>query len=384
MSGAEVVMIVSLKSGLAPFTRRDVAALVDQGISILLVPSKVGAGVCCEDLPAPVLQYSIGARVVGVLRGLMMSLRDPRGFYLAASEAIAHHELASLLLALQARAMCPSPRLVYSVFGDRKFLTGYFLSIMTTTPLAVTIHAYELYANPSPDLFRKALAHATAVMTVTEYNRELLDRDWGHPCGKTTVVRVTVDGNAFDAADRYVVLMVGSWTDRKGHEDLLDALVALDDPSLELWIVGGPGGNLQVDLRREARTRGVEASCVFFGQLPESAVAALMRRADVLVQPSRRDEDGAMEGFPTSVAEAMYSGLPVIVTDHAEMPRIVESIVVPERDPVALAEALARYRDDPALRQRDGERNRAIAERLFGESAHDALLRVLRGAMRDA
>lgn len=384
MSGADVVMIVSLKSGLAPFTRRDVAAMVEGGMDVLLVPTKVSKGVDAEGLPSPVLGHSMAARARGIAHGLLRAFAHPAVLARLVRVAVKHRQLLSLGVALQAYSSCPRTRLVYAVFGDRKLFAGYFLSRLTGAPLAVTIHAYELHNNPCPELFLEALDAASVVMTVTEANRELLDSRWGGRGARAEVVRVSVDAIAFDGDERFVVLMVGTWSSIKGHTDLLDACRIMNAPNVELWIVGRPGGTHQVDVRREARTRGVEASCVFFGQLPESAVAALMRRADVLVQPSRRDEDGAMEGFPTSVAEAMYSGLPVIVTDHAEMPRVVESIVVPERDPVALAEALARYRDDPALRQRDGERNRETAERLFGESAHDALLRVLRGAMRDA
>jgi colanic acid/amylovoran biosynthesis glycosyltransferase len=383
MGAGEIVMVVSLKSGLAPFTRRDVVALVAAGESVLLVPTKVGAGIEAASLPAPAIGFSTAARAGGVLAGLARSLARPRALSKVLGSAARHREVAAALVAFQAFAASSRPALVYAVFGDRKLFAGYFLSLLTGAPLAVTIHAYELYDNPRPSLFREALAHASAVMTVTEHNREVLESRWGVPRERTDLVRVTVDPATFDARRRFVALIVGSWTDRKGHEDLLEAVRLLDDPAIELWIVGGPGGSHPVDVRAFASARGVLDRCLFFGQVDERAVASLMRRADVLVQPSRVDASGAMEGFPTAVAEAMFSCLPVIVTDHAEMPRVVESIVVPERSPGALADALRTYRDDPALRSADGARNRAVAERLFGPQSHLDLLRVLHGAMGD-
>lgn len=379
----DVCMIVSLKAGLAPFTRRDVAAMVADGMTVLLVPAKVGAGVDTATLPAPVAPYSAGRRVTGVLAGKVRALAHPRRFLSVVASAARHGEWGALLLALQALSACPSPRLVYAVFGDRKLFTGYYLSILSGAPLAVTLHAYELYDNPRPALLREALAHAAEVMTVTEVNRELLSERWGVARERVEVVRVSADAELFTPARPMKVLIVGSWTDRKGHLDALDALSRLERGSVELWVVGGPTGVNAVDVRAEARARNVEDACVFFGQIEEGAVAALMRAADVLLQPSRVDASGALEGFPTAVAEAMFSGLPVIVTDHAEMPRIVPSKVVPERSPQALADVLAEYRDHPDMRTADGARNRCIAEAEFGPAAHQRLIAVLRRAIAD-
>jgi glycosyltransferase involved in cell wall biosynthesis len=73
------------------------------------------------------------------------------------------------------------------------------------------------------------------------------------------------------------------------------------------------------------------------------------------------------EGLPMSILEAMIAGLPVIATGVGDIPRVVTSdagLIVPPAQPEALAEAMARLLDDPALCQSMGAaaRRHSLAE----------------------
>jgi colanic acid/amylovoran biosynthesis glycosyltransferase len=77
-------------------------------------------------------------------------------------------------------------------------------------------------------------------------------------------------------------------------------------------------------------------------------------------------EEGDQEGVPVSLIEAMASGVPVVTTASGAIPELVADgagLLVPPRDPPALAAALERLRD-PALRRElaDGGRARIEAE----------------------
>jgi glycosyltransferase involved in cell wall biosynthesis len=69
------------------------------------------------------------------------------------------------------------------------------------------------------------------------------------------------------------------------------------------------------------------------------------------------------------VLEAMAAGLPLISTPIGAIPDAVrdgeEGIIVPPRDAAALAAALKRLLEDPALRQRMGERGRRRVEEVY-------------------
>ena len=79
----------------------------------------------------------------------------------------------------------------------------------------------------------------------------------------------------------------------------------------------------------------------------------LMKGCDIVVCPSR------FEGLPRSLMEAMGLGCAVIGTAVDGIAEIIEhevsGLLVPPRDPVALASAMERLAGDPALRARLGE-----------------------------
>jgi colanic acid/amylovoran biosynthesis glycosyltransferase len=74
-------------------------------------------------------------------------------------------------------------------------------------------------------------------------------------------------------------------------------------------------------------------------------------RADILLAPSVTAADGDEEGIPNVLKEAMASGMPVVGSRHAGIPELIEDKVsgflVPERDEVALADALQRLAQAP-------------------------------------
>ena len=372
-------MVVSMNRGLSPFTRRDVQTLVSEGHEVTLLPTRLGAS---RDVPPGVKLVDIrtpagGLAVAGGLAAALGSRAAAEPFRLARATSA----WSSLGLALAYRGAVPAPDVVYSVFGDRKLFVGFFLSLMWDRPLAVTVHAYELYTNPNPRLFKLALARAAVVMTVTEFNRRELVERWGVEPSKVRVVRVGVDEALFSPEPRFVIMIAGMWNAKKAHEDLLQALALLGE-GYEVWVVGGPAATHAEDVRAAAVRLRVSDRCIFFGQVSEQVVGALMRRADLLCCPSKVDPSGNREGFPTVLAEAMYAGLPVVATDHAEIPAVVPSVIVPEGDPEALAVAIREYRRDGALAKRDGERNHELAQSLFCESQRRALVEALADAVR--
>jgi sugar transferase (PEP-CTERM/EpsH1 system associated) len=113
-----------------------------------------------------------------------------------------------------------------------------------------------------------------------------------------------------------------------------------------------------------------------------STVADELRAMDVFVLPS------LAEGISNTILEAMASGLPVVATavgGNAELVVDGETgALVPSGDVAAMARALERYVDDPALRRRHGQAARARAESHFSLErmlgAYDDVYRALAAA----
>lgn len=154
-------------------------------------------------------------------------------------------------------------------------------------------------------------------------------------------------GTADGAAAPVTVGYAGRLAPPKGVAVLLDALAL--DPRLTLRVAGaGPQGPA---LRSQARPLGDRVR--FLGPLADEELTAFYRSLDVLAVPSL-DTPRWREQFGRVAAEAMACGVPVVVSDGGALPEVVGSagVVVPQRDPAALAEALARVGTDADLAAR--------------------------------
>jgi glycosyltransferase involved in cell wall biosynthesis len=114
------------------------------------------------------------------------------------------------------------------------------------------------------------------------------------------------------------------------------------------WLAGD--GPTREALGRITRSLGLEDRVHFLGRRAD--VFPLMRLADAIALPSRR------EGHPLALLEAMALGKAVVACAVGGVPESVRDgetgLLVPSDDPAALARALARLRDDAALRGRLG------------------------------
>ena len=107
----------------------------------------------------------------------------------------------------------------------------------------------------------------------------------------------------------------------------------------------------------------------------------LYRRAAVVCLPCVVVPTGDRDGLPTSLLEAMALGAPVISTPVSGIPELVvheqTGLLVPERDPEALADALGRLLADPGLAAALAARGRAHVEAHYSLALNVARLRTL-------
>lgn len=116
-------------------------------------------------------------------------------------------------------------------------------------------------------------------------------------------------------------------------------------PDARLTIAGT--GPEELALRKLAADLGLADAIGFAGRLDRDAMAALYRRASVVVNPSLADN------MPNSVLEAMASGVPVVSTNVGGVPFLVRheetALLVAPGDEQSMAAALLRVAEDRAL-----------------------------------
>jgi colanic acid/amylovoran biosynthesis glycosyltransferase len=354
-------VIVSMKKGLDHFVYRELTLFAAAGLAISIFPTKLRPGLYNARSEWKLLRWNA---IAVVLLQPYFALRSPLKYLRLFREAVSIRAVADFALACYFSSYMADVNVIYAICGDRKLFVGYFCKQLLEKPLVVTIHAYELYQNPNPRLFTRALACCDQIITVTEHNREYLARHYG--IQGVEVVRCTVDTDEYRPEHKFVILIVGFFVERKGHEILFRALKQLEQNDIEVWVVGDEGAEIcTVDVTAMARELQVESKVVFFGTLSGNSLKAVYRACDLFCLPCRTDSQGSAEGFPVALMEAMAFGKPVITTRHVEIPRIIKEIVVDENDVTGLANAIREVYSSASLRERLGANNRAIAEQVF-------------------
>jgi glycosyltransferase involved in cell wall biosynthesis len=157
------------------------------------------------------------------------------------------------------------------------------------------------------------------------------------------------------------ILFVGMLGETKGVMVLLEAarILARDRRDFTIWLMGEftseAFGQAATDYCIEHRLGAVVS---FLGPCSGDAKWEYFRRADILCFPSFYES----ESFGNVAVEAMMFGLPVVATRWRGIPDVVDDgetgLLVPIRDPAALAGALERLLDDPEMRHTLGSNGR--------------------------
>jgi glycosyltransferase involved in cell wall biosynthesis len=198
--------------------------------------------------------------------------------------------------------------------------------------------------------------------------RTFLARDF--PEERLVVATPPLDVGEFPQATfsepRFRVSFVGLIEPWKGFHYLLEAFAALGLKDAELVLWGGSGSRAATRLLREyqARNPSIQVRAVEVRQVGYGEVYA---KSSVLVHPSLSD------GFSYAVAEAMASGLPVIVTDNTGAADLVQEgvngYVIPTGDVRAIQERLEHLHRHPELLPALGARARETVQRTLTPEA---------------
>jgi len=186
----------------------------------------------------------------------------------------------------------------------------------------------------------------------------------GIDSSRMTIVVNGADLSAYLAVKRKAVPVVGQMlvvgtaarlAPEKGLDDLLRAFATLAESRKNITLrIAGSGSDLS-RLKSLAADLGVLSRIDFVGHVGE--MSEFLASLDLFAFPSI-----AAEGLPRVVLEAMASGLPVVSTDCEGVEDIAGlkelGMIVPKRDPGALANAIAWFADHPEKRQSRGQQSR--------------------------
>jgi len=221
-------------------------------------------------------------------------------------------------------------------------------------PLFVTYHGGDATKETHsrnrvlPTLYQRRLKELQAVATrflcVSGFIADRL-RSMGFPPHKLITHYIGIDIRSLaapsirSASEPY--LFVGRMVEKKGVDDLIDAMRMLQDDGLDIKLeIAGSGPNEAALRARAAGLRHVR----FLGWQTPADLAARLATCRGVIVPSKQASNGDCEGLPTVVLEALRAGAPVIATSHAGIPEILSHMktgfLAPESNAPRLASLL--------------------------------------------
>lgn len=274
----------------------------------------------------------------------------------------------------------------------------YNVPIFSSVPLLVTIHDAAHVAMPelfpgwrkriySALMFRAALQKARAILTVSQFTANELQRlfgRWAMP------EQIQVVSNGVDAAwysispqerphERGYLLYVGNVKPHKNLKGLLAAFGLMQDcVDLDLLIVGEKEGFLTGDYGLMESAKKFGDRVCFTGRVSFELLQQYYAHAMALVLPSY------YEGFGLTALEAMASGCPVAASRAASLPEVCgdAAIYFDPSDIKEIAAILLRLVSEESLRQNLIVRGRKKVQDYSWDSAANKTVETIRSILK--
>jgi len=258
-----------------------------------------------------------------------------------------------------------------------------FAALISRAPVVATFHAYAdrslLLSAAAPALrgiwkrlaVRVAVSHAAAafVSRVGKGDLRIV------PNGANVEMFASAEPARLPEGRR--LLFVNRLDPRKGFRVMVAAfrVLASERPDVVLVVAGdGPERPAVQDLPNEIRER-----VVMLGNVPHEELPPYHAASEVFCAPAT-----GRESFGIVLVEAMAAGLPMVASDipgYREVVRNgIDGMLVPPRDPAALAGAVSEVLDDPDTAKRLGEAGRSRAKRYSWETVAGEIEEIYREA----
>lgn len=297
------------------------------------------------------------------------------------------------------------PDYIHSYFFYEGTLFALVASALLGVPRGVSCYADHMLDDYALKLVALNLRQCSIVVATSQRIRdELAGIDPTMPSGHLLVKPNAINTAHFPVVPRttpapgapFRLVSVCRLEPKKGLLELVEAIGQLRDRGhhVELHVIGGVDDSdasraYAESLRARIAALDLSTRVVLAGRRSEKEINDCFRASHLFVAPFVETSAGDKDGVPTSLLEAMSSGLPIVATDAGSMLEVIEDgrdgVIVPQRDPDALARVIAELMADEPRRAALGAHAADKARRAFDVAAcerlfHDRLTTLLAGA----
>lgn len=346
------------------FVRREIAALEELGATVVRFGIRRGTDSLVEASDRAErerTQSVLPLGIPGILRALLRTARS-RPAQLAGAFALAYEagvgsrrglvrHLASLAEACVIREWLEAtPCTHVHAHFESSTSVAMLVEALGGPGFSFTVHGPEELEERGTRGFALRLQRARFVVAISNHTeRALLTDPLVRQASKTHVLRCGVDANFLRIETTPVpdvprFVCVGRLVPRKGHALLVQAVsvLAARGYPVELRILGA--GELHGELMRKVAQLGLRDQVLLGGWATEEVIRHELRQARALVSPS------LAEGLPVTILEAFSAGRPVLSTQVAGIPELVDAScgwLVPPGSVDALAQGMLRVLQTP-------------------------------------
>ncbi|TBO44280.1 glycosyltransferase family 4 protein [Pedobacter kyonggii] len=271
---------------------------------------------------------------------------------------------------------------------ESKLIHAHFLSLPSSIamgmskvlniPFSCSAHANDIYVANKDDLIKKANSTAF-IVTCTLCNKDFLHQLLAD-CSKIKVSHVYhgIDLSKWVSKKRDFqtltdkkirILSIGRLVEKKGIVFLLQAIkiLVLKGLNVKCSIIGD--GPLRKQLEDFTKRNALEDNIVLHGSLPQKDIISFYGESDIFILPCVIADNGDRDGLPNVLVEALATGIPAISTSVSAITELITheqtGILVKEKDPDQIAEAVLRLSGDPELCSYLSRNGREKVEREF-------------------
>ena len=223
-------------------------------------------------------------------------------------------------------------------------------SFLTGIPYSFTMHAHDIFRSDLSDLHEEKFRHAKFIASISNYNKKfVLNKYPSIDSDKIKIVHCGIEiQNAQPHSNKsnnfFSIITVGRLVEQKGFKFLIQACNILkhNHDIKFLCKIIGEGKDRQ---KLEKIITHYELGDVVFlpGAMDQEQVLKALQSANVFVLPCTVENNGAMDGIPVALMEAMVMELPVISTKISGTPELVKNgagLLVEPENPEQLSEAI--------------------------------------------